>query len=146
MQYKMIVEQLGSQEYRREFDSESNSFIKTPHKCLLYCRNFVGIYGWILGYGSPPNEHLDVLVPTDDYYELGSIVGIKIIGCFRRGDNDNKYIGIEETRKENTLSELPVAEMEMLKNVYPVLHKDEAWLDASFSIQLLSQSNKIGQG
>ena len=86
MGFIMIVEQLGSQEYRMWYEKERNVFVQTAHKSLGYARGFVGIYGWIVGSGTPPGKHLDVMAPTRNSYELGDVVPIRIVGCFKRSD------------------------------------------------------------
>ena len=133
----MIVEQLGSQEYRMRYDDKRNVFVPTEHKYLGYTRHFTGIYGWIDGYGTPPAGHLDVMVPTTREYSLGDSVPIRIVGCFKRNDNDNKFIGVERDRADTTLSDLPESEIGMLHAVYPDVRSGEAWLESDDAIALI---------
>lgn len=143
MNCEMIVEQLGSQEYRMRYVPESRTFVATSNKFLGYIRHFVGIYGWIVGFGTPPAEHIDVMVPTANEYSLGSTVRIRIVGCFKRSDGDDKYVAIEATRQEQTLSELPESERLMLFRQYPDVREHGAWLEhraASSKLQAWTSS------
>lgn len=136
---KMVVEQLGSQEYRMRYDEKRNTFIQTRQKYLGFVRHFQGIYGWIVGYGTPPAKHLDVLVPTGRRYSLGEVVPIRIVGCFKRNDNDNKFVGVGSDRQETTLNELPAFELKMLKAMYPDIRDGEAWLERRDAVALITE-------
>lgn len=133
----MMVEQLGSQKYRMRYNATHGTFIETDQRFLGYARGFVGIYGWIVGYGTPPREHLDVIVPTGTRYSLGDGVPIRIIGCFMRNDNDHKFVGVELHRMENTLCELPDEDSQMLRRLYPKVRNGEAWLEREDAVELI---------
>jgi hypothetical protein len=137
MHCEMIVEQLGSQEYRMRYDGARDVFVQTRHRYLGHERGFKGIYGWIDGYGVPPGKHLDVMVPTNRGYSLGKSVPIQIVGCFKRGDADHKFIGVEANRQERTLSELPESEREMLHSIYPETREGDAWLEREHAVALI---------
>lgn len=97
----------------------------------------MGIYGWIVGFGTPPREHLDVMVPTSKTYALGAVVPIRIIGCFKRSDNDDKYVAVEAERKEQTIRDLPVSELTMLRNLYPIVREGEGWLESEDALAMI---------
>lgn len=145
MKCEMIVEQLGSQEYRMRYVPETQTFVETANKYLGYARHFVGIYGWIVGYGTPPGMHIDVMVPTSHAYSLGEAVPVRVVGCFRRGDGDNKYVAVEALRSEWTLSELPANEREMLSRLYPEIRLHDAWLECTESVELLKGQIDLGE-
>ena len=125
--YYAIVEQRRNDKYRNKYDPEKGKFEITQYKSLLFERNLAGIYGWLDGYGFPPNRHLDVIVITNNEYELGNKIEIKIIGIFLRKDNDSKLIAIESSRPENDLMEIPINEQQMIKALYPVIDDGEGW-------------------
>lgn len=65
-------------------------------KSIFYARNVRQPYGRIKESGTPPCDHLDVIVMTDKEYELGEEDRIKIIGVFKRNDGDHKLVGVLE--------------------------------------------------
>jgi len=144
MNCEMIVEQLGSQEYRMRYVPESGAFVQTPHRFLGHARHFVGVYGWIVGYGVPPLKHLDIMVPTTGEYSLGDTVQVRIVGCFKRNDGDHKFVAIEATRNERTLSELPEHEQTMLYRQYPEVCEHEARLEHGEAVALLQSLSDSG--
>lgn len=119
------------------YDERKNLFVQTQHKSLIYSRHFVGIYGWIVGFGTPPRKHLDVMAPTSKTYALGDVVSIRIIGCFKRNDNDDKYIAVEAERKEQTIRDLPISELTMLQNLYPIVREGEGWLESDDALAMI---------
>ena len=139
MEFEMVVEQLGSQEYRMKYLAERNEFEATPYKFLGYTREFVGVYGWIVGFGTPPGKHLDVMVPTGGEFANGDVVSIRVIGCFKRSDDDDKYIAVEAARKETTFSDLPEPEQTMLKKQYPIIGDGERWLESDEALEMLER-------
>ena len=139
MNCEMIVEQLGSQHYRMMYIPESGTFVETAHEYLGHARGFVGIYGWIVGYGTPPRKHIDVMVPTRHDFSLGNVVSIRVVGCFKRGDGDHKYVAVETAREERTLAELPEPERMMLFRLYPEVREDDAWLEWAEAVAQLPE-------
>jgi inorganic pyrophosphatase len=125
--YYAIVEQRKDDEYRNNYDPKTSKFEITKYKSLLFERGFTGIYGWLDGYGYPPNRHLDVIVITSNDYDLGSRIEVKIIGVFLRNDNDNKLIAVDFSRCENEIDELPINEYDMIKGIYPSVKNGEGW-------------------
>lgn len=139
MIYKTMVEQKRNDEFRNEYNQSTGKFSKTEFKSLLFQRGFTGIYGWIIGYGSPPEKHLDILTITQNDYELGSIIEIKIIGVFIRNDKDNKFIGIEINRTEKDFNDLPFEDRNMLMKLYPVIKNGEGWFGYTTAAKLLKE-------
>jgi len=122
---KAIIEQRNDDEYRNKY--KDNMFIKTEYKSILFQRGFIGVYGWIDGYGFPPNKHLDIMIITESNYNLGESIEVKVIGVFIRNDEDHKIIGIESDRIEENWIELPIEEKEMIMNIYPNIREGEGW-------------------
>jgi inorganic pyrophosphatase len=133
--YYAVVEQRRNDQYRNRYDPENGKFEITQYKSLLFERNLVGVYGWLDGYGYPPNRHLDVIVITNNEYELGNKIEIKIIGIFIRNDNDNKLIAIESSRNENEITEIPISEQQMINTLYPKIDNGEGWFGKEIAYQ-----------
>ena len=43
---------------------------------------------------------------TDDEYELGDEVQVRVVGVFRRSDGDHKFVGVPGSREVNDFAEL----------------------------------------
>ena len=142
--YYVIVEQRRNDRFRNEYNPKTNTFEQTESKSLFFEREFSGLYGWLDGYGNPPNKHLDVIVSTNNEYELGDKIKIKIIGVFLRNDKDNKLIGIEQTRYEDELEELPINELNMIKKVYPIIKEKEGWFGKEIAMRVINEYMKNG--
>ncbi|MCM1988591.1 inorganic diphosphatase [Oceanirhabdus seepicola] len=133
----MRVEQTQKYEKRIKYIPEGDYFIETNSGSLMYERGFDGVYGWIEGYGSPPEKHLDIYVVTQKQLSLGDRIQAKVIGCFLRNDGDNKIIAIEEERKEKDISELEYKEMSMLRGLYPRIGENEGWFGKEKAIEIM---------
>ena len=64
---------------------------------------------------------------TENDYELGDEVPIKVIGLFKRSDFDHKYIVVEYDRDINDYLELAYSEKEELNRLYPRVGEGEGW-------------------
>lgn len=80
-------------------------------------------YGWLIGYGTPPDKHLDIILLSDNDYELGAVVSVRIIGVFIRNDGDNKLLAVLQAHEEADYWELPGNEKETLRKIYPGKYK-----------------------
>jgi len=140
MVFQTIVEQRRNDEHRNQYDPVTGLFHQTEYKSLLFQRDYTGIYGWLLGYGSPPEHHLDVFTLTDTDYELGAIIKVKVIGVFIRNDGDNKFLAVELTREEDDFADLPKEDQRMLFNVYPNLRVGEGWFGQLRAMELIEES------
>ena len=69
---------------RMIYDPATKSFTADNRQSLMYVRNFTKPYGWIKESGTPPQEHWDCILMTENEYELGDEVPIKVIGLFKR--------------------------------------------------------------
>ncbi len=123
----MIVEQTYKYPMRMQYDAQTNTFHERDRKSLAYERNFTKPYGWIKESGTPPLAHWDCILMTDKEYELGDEVEIKVIGVFKRSDQDHKYIVTEMDREIEDFCELTEAEKEELNRLYPRIREGEGW-------------------
>ena len=90
MIYTVKIEQTFAYPKRMKYVPKTDTFIEKECDSLSYVRNVRQPYGWIKESGTPPCGHLDVIVMTDNKYELGDEDKIKIISVFCRNDGDNK--------------------------------------------------------
>lgn len=127
MIYTAKIEQTHAYPKRMKYVAKTDSFVEKDCDSLSYCRNFRWPYGWIKESGTPPCEHLDVLVMTDRACELGDEMRIRVIGVFLRSDGDHKLVGVLEDSGIQDLSELSGQEREDLRRLYPGVYPGEGW-------------------
>jgi inorganic pyrophosphatase len=127
MVYTVKIEQTFAYPNRMKYIAKTDSFVEKDCKSISYYRNVRQPYGWIKESGTPPCEHLDVIVMTDKEYELGDEERIKVIEVFCRNDGDNKLVGVIESRDINDFSELTDAEKEDMHRLYPRADIGEGW-------------------
>ncbi|OJV64951.1 MAG: hypothetical protein BGO41_15295 [Clostridiales bacterium 38-18] len=126
--YTIIIEQTKAYKKRVKYIPESHTFSETEYDSLMYMRNFPFPYGWIKETGTPPQKHLDVILISDEDYELGDEKGIKLIGVFIREDGDHKLISVlNENKKVKDLSDLTKSELNQLYSLYPKVLENEGW-------------------
>lgn len=125
--YTVKIEQTYHYPNRMKYLSQTDSFVEKDVKSIFYARNIRQPYGWIKESGTPPCDHLDVIVMTDKEYELGEEDRIKIIGVFKRNDGDHKLVGALEDRNINDFSELTETEKEDMHRLYPKERAGEGW-------------------
>ncbi|HAS72933.1 MAG TPA: hypothetical protein DCS67_02180, partial [Clostridiales bacterium UBA8960] len=106
MKYHMIVEQTKAYKNRIKYDDINNRFYETEFLSLFHARNCPYPYGWVAETGTPPNFHLDVILVSDQTYELGERVSIKLIGVFKRADDDHKLVAVPFESQFADISEL----------------------------------------
>ena len=135
--YHMIIEQTKDYKLRIEYDPETETFHESPYTSLAYARQFPHPYGWIKESGHPPKAHLDVFLLSNEPYELGDEVIIKIVGCFVRNDGDSKLIAITPNRTETDFSQLPDVEKEDLNRLYPSIGEGEGWFGKEKADEIL---------
>lgn len=127
MIYTAKIEQTFAYPKRMKYIAKTDSFIEKDCDSLSYVRNVRQPYGWIKESGTPPCEHLDVIVMTDKEYKLGDEERIKVIGVFRRNDGDHKLVAVLESNSINDLSELSDTEKDDLHRLYPKEASGEGW-------------------
>ena len=129
MFFNARIEQTYAYSKRIKYIAVSDSFIEKDCDSLSYVRNVKQPYGWLRESGTPPCEHLDVIIMTDKEFALGETVKVKIIGVFCRSDGDYKLVGVLTDRNINDFSELSEEEKEDMHRLYPRADKEkgEGW-------------------
>lgn len=139
MVYTVKIEQTYHYPNRMKYISQTDSFIEKDVESLSHKRNVRQPYGWIKESGTPPCNHLDVIVMTDKEYELGEEDRVKIVGVFKRNDGDHKLVGVLENRDVNDLSELTEGEKEDLRRFYPRADAGEGWFGRERAEEILRE-------
>jgi hypothetical protein len=140
MNVRIITEIVSGYNFRLMYDKATQSFIEKSieHYYALDESDF-GIYGWIEGYGSPPNKHKDVIMITYSKPKLGEIIEGKLIGVFYRCDGDHKLICIDPNRNIDDLIDLESSEKRKLLSKYSGKYKGDAWLGKIDAISVLQK-------
>ena len=139
MVYTVKIEQTYHYPNRMKYIAQTDSFVEKNAKSLFFHRNIRQPYGWIRESGTPPCDHLDVIVMTDKEYELGEEDRIKIIGVFRRNDGDHKLVGVPVDRDINDFTELTESEKEDMHRLYPREDAGEGWFGRECAEAILSE-------
>ena len=92
MIYTAKIEQTFAYPKRMKYIPNTDSFIEKNCDSLSYVRNVRQPYGWLVESGTPPCDHLDVILMTDKEYCLGDTEQVRIIGVFCRNDGDHKLV------------------------------------------------------
>jgi len=127
MIYTAKIEQTFAYPKRMKYMPDTNSFIEKDCDSLFYLRNVRQPYGWLVESGTPPCDHLDVIIMTDKEYALGDTESVCIIGVFLRNDGDNKLVGVPLERNIEDFTQLSDTEKEDLHRLYPREGKEEGW-------------------
>ncbi len=138
----MIVEQTRRYPMRMIYDSATKTFSESEYRSLQNARGFTRPYGWILESGTPPEPHWDCILMSDGEYELGDEVEIDIIGLFKRGDGDHKYVAVEASRPIRDLCELCEEELEELHRLYPRAREGEGWFGREEALYCMEHHEK----
>lgn len=138
----MIVEQTYEYPMRIIYNPETGRFMQSEYRSLLYERKFTKPYGWIKESGTPPQPHWDCILMTDNKYDLGDEVEVKVIGLFKRADLDHKYVVVEKTREIADISELSKAEKEELSRLYPRIRDGEGWFGKDEAVYCMEHHQK----
>lgn len=139
MFYTVKIEQTYHYPNRMKYIAQTDSFVEKDKKSLFYIRNVRQPYGWIKESGTPPCDHLDVIIMTDKEYELGEEDRVKIIGVFRRNDGDHKLVGVPVDREINDFSELSDEEKEDMHRLYPREDEGEGWFGSECAEEILEE-------
>ena len=141
----IIIEQTREYKKRMAYDPKTNTFSEMENDCLFLHRGFTHPYGWLKGSGTPPEEHLDVFLLSQNDYALGDEIPIKIVGVFKRNDGDHKLISISPERTENDFSQLPESEKTDLHNLYPRVDEGEGWFGLDIAKEIIADFMKNGR-
>ena len=98
MTYTAKIEQTHAYKRRMHYMPDTDTFEEKNCDSLSYLRNVPFPSGWIKESGTPPCEHLDVIVVTDEPCELGDELPVRVIGVFCRADGDNKLAAVPVSR------------------------------------------------
>ncbi|MBO4914500.1 MAG: hypothetical protein J5449_04775 [Oscillospiraceae bacterium] len=123
----MIIEQTFAYPMRMIYRPETKDFIESEYGSLFHERGFPYPYGWIEGSGTPPEPHWDCLLLSDGTFGLGDRVSVRVVGVFRRGDGDHKYLAVETPREVYDYEELTDGEKDALHRLYPRVRDGEGW-------------------
>ncbi len=127
MTYTAKIEQTREYPKRMRYMPGTDTFEEKECDSLSYMRNVPQPSGWIKESGTPPCEHLDVIVMTDEHCKLGDEIPVRLIGVFCRADGDHKLVAVPVSRPENDISELSVKETDDLHRLYPRIGSGEGW-------------------
>ena len=139
MIYTVKIEQTYHYPNRMKYIAQTDSFIDKGVKSIFCERSVRQPYGWIKESGTPPCDHLDVIVMTDKEYELGDEDCIKIIGVFKRNDGDHKLVGVLVDRNINDFCELTEAEKGDMHRLYPREDVGEGWFGYECAEEILKE-------
>lgn len=138
----MIVEQTRNYPMRMEYDPQMGTFHESEYRSLASVRGFTKPYGWICESGTPPQPHSDCILLSDGEFELGDEVEINVIGVFRRGDGDHKYIAVESTRGIADLAQVTDDERDQLQRLYPHVREGEGWFGREMALWCMEHHEK----
>ena len=132
---KIIIEQTFNYPKRMQYNPDTNTFSELNYTSLLKERGVTFPYGWLKESGTPPNEHLDVILISREHCELGDEFPVRIIGVFKRYDNDHKLIAVNTKRHEIDFAELPDGEKNELYKLYPRIDPNagEGWFGSEIA-------------
>lgn len=139
MTYTAKIEQTYAYPKRMRYMPATDTFVEKDYDSLSYLRGFRQPQGWLKESGTPPCEHLDVIVMTEREHSLGDEVRVRVIGVFCRNDGDHKLVAVPVERAEQDLSELPEAERADLLRLYPVEYAGEGWYGRERAEQALRE-------
>ena len=138
MLYTAKIEQTSANPKRMHYMPNTDTFEAKDCESLSYIRNVPQPSGWIKESGTPPCEHLDVIVMTDGVCRLGQEIPVRVIGVFCRSDGDSKLIAVPADRSETEFSQLSDREKEDLRRLYPKLGEGEGWFGRERAEQVIS--------
>lgn len=143
----MIVEQTSEYPMRMKYVPETNTFIASEYRSLSHMRDVVDAYGWLVGCGTPPGHHLDIILSTTEpeRFALGQSVPVRVVGVFLRNDGDHKLVGVEIDRPEQRFEDLPESERENLAKLYPRIDHGEGWFSVKRAEAVIEDFMKYGR-
>jgi len=150
MTYEVIAEIIPNKPYRLIYlNNQAKPLIKEyPHR-FMGDKVFCGFYGFIKAFGTPLEVHLDAIVLTNSKVSLGDSVLCKVIGAFKRSDNDHKILLVENNSKIDDILQLPNTEINALLNLYDnknsITDDDkvvEGWITSHTAKELIKEIKK----
>lgn len=141
----MMIEQTQNYQNRVKYDPNSKTFFETDLMSLFFARNFPYPYGWLVESGTPPDAHLDVILVSEEDYELGDLLEIKVIGVFIRKDQDHKLIAVRTCDGVDTIRNLSPVALEALMRLYPQVDEGEGWFDEIKAMAVIDNFLKVNK-
>ena len=133
-----VVEIIPGESKRLVFVEDLNEFVIEDFDHIFMNDSFGKyFYGWIDGYGTPPNNHWDVIVITRSEVNYGELIEGKLIGVFFRCDGDHKFIAIDADRSESNITQLKDEEISMVLSKYSGKFSGDSWLGYEDAASLL---------
>lgn len=71
------------------------------------------------------------------------MIETKIIGVFKRNDDDHKIVSVEKDSVINIFSELPENQINNLKGIYPVINIGEGWFERVEGERIYQEFKKL---
>ena len=138
MLYTAVIEQTRAYEKRMHYMPATGTFEPKDCMSLSFERGVPFPSGWIKESGTPPCEHLDVIVVTGADFELGDEIGVRVIGVFCNSGGDHKLVAVPADREISDISALPEEEFTLLRKLYPSLGRGEGWFGREKAGQVIS--------
>ena len=140
MIFTVKIEQTNDYQRRMKYIPETDSFVEKDCDSLHYVRNVYQYpYGWMTESGTPPGNHLDVMILTDEHFELGDVAKVRIIGVFIRNDGDHKLMSVLTDRDITEFDQLTDEEKDNLFKLYPYVFEGEGWFGAQRAAQVIEE-------
>lgn len=76
---------------------------------------------------------------TDDEYELGDEVQVRVVGVFRRSDGDHKLVGVPESRAVNDFTELTESEISDMNRLYRKKREGDDWFGRETAEKIIAE-------
>lgn len=144
---EIVIEQTNDYPKRMKYNPETKQFYETEWDSLSYVRGVTFPYGWLKESGTPPDEHLDVILITRKHLQLGDELPIRIIGVFKRYDHDHKLVAVPVEGDETDLTQLSEDEKDELFKLYPKVDKSvgEGWFGTKIAQEVIDDFYKNGR-
>lgn len=139
----MIVEQTKQYAKRMKYQPETNTFYETDHYSRGYEKGIRFPYGWLKESGTPPQDHLDVVLLADIDCDLGDEIEIRVIGVFLRCDGDNKLLAVPPAYAAADLGDLSEEEKADLHRLYAGKYPGEGWCGRAEAEKIIAQFKKV---
>ena len=139
----MVIEQTSKYPMRMQYDPDTGRFLESDHRSLAAVRGFTKPYGWIKESGTPPEPHWDCILMSDNCFDLGEVVEVRVIGLFKRNDFDHKYVVVECGRDAYDLQDLSQSELDELHRLYPKIRDGEGWFGKETALFCMEHHGKV---
>ncbi len=107
MVYTARIEQTPDCPKRMRYYPATDSFREKDMPDVPDALRFPYPTGWLTESGTPPCEHLDVIVLTAAHCVLGACIPVRVIGVFLRRDGDHKLAAVPAEAAVSDLAALP---------------------------------------